>query len=307
MAISGSSCQQIADFLNKSGYIHKHQSTKGEKLWASTEVNRLLKNRLYIGEREIMGVKHKIEAIVSEDMFEMAGKCISQKRCNVSKTHFNPLKGLFICGHCGLPMTLIEKRGRMVYVCLNDHYKRKMPNRKIEECNNAQISYQSVIESVWSVTKDRIENGEYYGKSKLVVADYDRQIHGIEKQMGTLIQERKPIRREMDKRLKQIESLTDADIIEVLQQSYQTLKSKALAIESKIRDMQHERDRIAMKKSEIMNDISIDENMSVYEKAEFYNKTVREIRWIGEKYQRHGIIQIEYKNGDTGEISVTTK
>lgn len=307
MAITGQSCQQIADFLNHSGYIHKHQSSKGEKLWAATEVNRLLKNRLYVGEREVMGVCHKIEAIVSEDMYDAAVKCIAQKRCNVSKTHFNPLKGLFVCGHCGLPMTLIEKRGNMVYVCLNDHYQRKMPNREIPECNNAQISYNSVTEAVWNLTKDRIENGAYYGKSQLAVADYYKQIQSIEKHMSKMIQERRPIRREMEKRLKQIESLTDPDIIEVLQESYQSMKEKALSIEDKIRDMQKERDRIVMKKSEILNDITINDDMTVYEKAVFFNKVISQIRWIGEKYHRNGIIQIDYKNGDSGEIAVKTK
>ena len=306
MAITGQSCPTIAEFLNRSGYIHRNN--KGEKLWAASEVNRMLKNKLYIGERTIEGVTHYVEPIVSEEVFEQAAKCMSQNRCIVSKNEerFNPLKGLFFCGDCGLPMMMIKTRGELQYKCLYDTYKNR-PNKELKICHNARVYYDKIMSVVWNATIDRLNSSEYYGASRQTVKDYESQMFSIEKQMGKLIQQRKPLTVKMSKHLKQLQAVTDTDLIEIIQTSYQQIKADVDALNEQIRAMQKEHNKLNMKRSELAQSLDINPDMTIYEKAEFFNRVIERITYNGEKFKRHGVVEIFYKNGDHVEMEIENK
>lgn len=306
MAITGSSCPAIADFLNRSGYIHRNN--KGEKLWAASEVGRMLKNRLYIGERTIEGVTHQIEPIVSVEVFEQAAKCMSQRRCIISKNEerFNPLKGLLFCGDCGLPFTMIKQRGELVYKCLYDAYKVR-PNKSLKICHNARVYYNKLMDVVWNATVERLNSSEYYGASRQTIKDYEEQINSIERSLGKIIQERKPLASKMRTHLKKLESVTDPDLIEIIQNSYLQIKSNVDALNERIRAAQTEMIKIDRKKSELLYETTINVDMTIYEKAEFFNKVIQKITYQGEKFKRHGVVCIYFKNGDMVEINIDNK
>lgn len=309
MAISGKSCQTIADFLNRSGFIHKNN--KGEKFWAAAEVNRMLKNRLYIGERTVEGVTHQITPIISMEMFEQAAKCMTQKRCIVSKKEerFNPLKGLLFCGDCGLPFTLINQRGELVYKCLYDNYKHKNPNKTYQICHNSRVYYNKLFEVVYNATVERMKSDEYYGKTQLTITDYDKQLKALQEHIADLLEVRKPIKQEMNKRLKQLDSTTDPDFIELIEEKYKSLKTKAKNIEDKIREIQKEYDKITVQRGELKYELFWDrkQELSIYEKAEFFNKVIDKITWKSEKFKRNGTLKMLFKNGDTVEIEMINK
>lgn len=308
MAISGNSCQTIAEFLNRSGYIHKNN--KGEKLWQAAEVNRMLKNRLYIGERTIEGITHHITPIISTEMFEQTAKCMTKKRCIVSKKEerFNPFKGMLFCGDCGLPFTIINQRGNLVYKCLYDNYKYKNPNKTYQICHNSRIYYNKLLETVWNATVERLQSSEYYGKSQLTIADYDRQIKSIERQMAELIEERKPIKAEIRKRMKQLDAATDPDYIELLEEKYKFLKTQIKEIEDKIRVVEKESIKIRIKRGDLLQEMYWNNTeMSIYEKTEFFNKVIEKITWQSEKFKRNGTLTIYFKNGDKIEIEMINK
>lgn len=308
MAISGNSCQTIAEFLNRSGYIHKNN--KGEKLWQAAEVNRMLKNRLYIGERTIEGITHHITPIISTEMFEQTAKCMTKKRCIVSKKEerFNPFKGMLFCGDCGLPFTIINQRGNLVYKCLYDNYKYKNPNKTYQICHNSRIYYNKLLETVWNATVERLQSSEYYGKSQLTIADYDRQIKSIERQMAELIEERKPIKAEIRKRMKQLDAATDPDYIELLEEKYKFLKTQIKEIEDKIRVVEKESIKIRIKRGDLLQEMYWNNTeMSIYEKTEFFNKVIEKITWQSEKFKRNGTLIIYFKNGDKIEIEMINK
>lgn len=308
MAISGNSCQTIAEFLNRSGYIHKNN--KGEKLWQAAEVNRMLKNRLYIGERTIEGITHHITPIISTEMFEQTAKCMTKKRCIVSKKEerFNPFKGMLFCGDCGLPFTIINQRGNLVYKCLYDNYKYKNPNKTYQICHNSRIYYNKLLETVWNATVERLQSSEYYGKSQLTIADYDRQIKSIERQMAELIEERKPIKAEIRKRMKQLDAATDPDYIELLEEKYKFLKTQIKEIEDKIRVVEKESIKIRIKRGDLLQEMYWNNTeMSIYEKTVFFNKVIEKITWQSEKFKRNGTLIIYFKNGDKIEIEMINK
>ena len=47
--------------------------------------------------------------------------------------------------------------------------------------------------------------------------------------------------------------------------------------------------------------------MTIYEKAEFFNKVIDKITYIGEKFKRNGTLTIYYKNGDIIEMNIENK
>lgn len=307
MSVTGNSCQKIADYLNRSGFIHRNN--KGEKLWAATEINRLLKNRLYIGERVIEGVTHYIEPIISKEMFEQAAKCMTQNRCVVSKNEerFNPLKGLFFCGDCGLPMTLVKNRGELVYKCLYDNYRLKNPNKEYKRCHNSRMYYNKLMEIVWNATLERLESSEYYGASQLTLADYEQQNRILEKKLGELARQRRPISKEMEKRKKQLETTTEPDFFELLEEKYKSLKKDVDAINKQLFEVQNEIVKVKDLERELRSKTEVKKDMTIYEKAEFFNKVIERVTYFGEKFKRYGVVCIYYKNGDKIEIETVNK
>lgn len=306
MAITGNSCQTIADFLNHSGYTHNNN--KGVKLWAASEVNRMLKKRLYIGERTIEGVTHQITPIVSVEVFEQAAKCMSQNRCIIAKDveRFNPLKGLLFCGDCGLPMSMIEQRGELVYKCLYDNY-RLRPNRQYKICHNSRVYHNKIMSTIWNATIERMQSNEYYGASKQTAADYEKQMTALEKKLAKLIAERRPLTKDLNKRVKQLESVDDADLIELIQQSYQQIKSKIEQLNQQIREAQQEHNKLNMARAEIVAEYSHKADMTIYEKSEFFHKVLERVTYQGEKFKRHGVVILYFKNGDVVTIEITNK
>lgn len=308
MAISGSSCQTIADFLNRTGYVHRNN--KGIKLWHAAEVNRMLRRRLYIGERTVEGITHKVDPIISVEMFEQAIKCMSKNRCIISKetNRFNPFKGILFCGDCGLPMMMIKQRDEFVYKCLYDNYKDKNPNKKYKICHNSRVYYEKLLETVWSLTVERMKSDEYYGKSQLTIEDYDRQILSIQRQIAQLIDDRKPIKAEIKKRLKQLDNTTDPDIIELIEEKYKSLKQKLSVIDNNIKSIQTEHAKIVLKRGELAQEMFWNnDEMSIYEKSEFFHKVIEKITYVGEKFKRNGTVTIFFKNGDIIEQHISNK
>lgn len=226
-----------------------------------------------------------------------------------SESRFNPLKGLLFCGDCGLPMMLINQRGELVYKCLYDNYKHKNPNKTFQICHNSRIYYNKIFETVWNATVERMQSSEYYGKSQLTIADYDRQLKSLDRQIGQLIDERKPIKAEIRKRLKQLDSTTDPDFIELIEEKYKSLKSEMTELEDKIRTIEKERNKITLKRGELAQELFWNNGgeMTIYEKAEFFNRVIERITWKSEKFKRNGTLTIYYKNGDKIEIEMINK
>lgn len=216
MACSGKSCGKIADWLNANG--HKHNNNKGLKVWQATEVARMLRNRLYIGERVIEGVTHQVEPFVSVEVFELAGKCISQNRCIIAKEeHFNPLKGLFFCGDCGLPMSITQTSNGLTYRCLHSTYASRTSNRELKPCNNNLLYYEPLIEVIMELTIDRLKSSEYYGKSQITIRDYNKQLKLLEGELKKNSDKYNAVAADIQKVIQQLELITDPFLVGVLE------------------------------------------------------------------------------------------
>ena len=311
MACNGKSCQKIADYLNTTGNIHRNN--KGEKLWQATEVTRMLRNRLYIGERTIEGVTHKVTPIVSKEVFKLASECISKNRCIIAKeSRFNPLKGLFFCGDCGLPMSVtMNSAGKLVYRCLYATYHKKNPNRQYEKCNNNYVYYDALIESVWLISRILMAKDEYYTKSQLAITDCEKQLQEVEEKIKINRKERAEAKRGMNVIIKNLKNITDKDIADILQEKYRSLQTKNLEKEKELGQLNDMKNMIHKK----IEDLELEtfpewnqQEVDIYKKAEFFNRVLEKVEWFGEKFQRKGTLQITYKNGqDSTCLGVSNK
>lgn len=216
---------------------------------------------------------------------------------------------MLFCGDCGLPFTLINQRGELVYKCLYDNYKHKNPNKTYQICHNSRVYYNKLFEVVYNATVERMKSDEYYGKTQLTITDYDKQLKALQEHIADLLEVRKPIKQEMNKRLKQLDSTTDPDFIELIEEKYKSLKTKAKNIEDKIREIQKEYDKITVQRGELKYELFWDrkQELSIYEKAEFFNKVIDKITWKSEKFKRNGTLKMLFKNGDTVEIEMINK
>jgi len=105
-----------------------------------------------------------------------------------------------------------------------------------------------------------------------------------------------------------LESTTDPDFIELIEEKYNSLKQQMTEIEDKIRVIQKEHSKILLLRGELAQELFWNNGeMSVYEKAEFFNKVIEKITYNGEKFKRNGTLTIYFKNGDTITIQMENK
>ncbi len=193
----GMSPQKIADELNKREILApamylkiptfmKRESCNpnGKYLWYRTQIGKILKNEVYIGNvvgRKFQKVSHKIakvrttnpeEYIIVENMhkpiidiniWDKAQAKIRSKHITRTRKFDHPLKGLIFCKECGGIATLrtrVEQRKSGnewradYFICSN-----KNSNRG--NCNNKQIRADFIEEKVKKELKKEIEHIKY--------------------------------------------------------------------------------------------------------------------------------------------------
>lgn len=304
MAITGKRSQEIADYLNLNGFLHKD----GKK-WVNSEITRLLKRKIYNGEREICGIVHKIKKIIPDDVFEQANKCISQKRCVIAKEeHFNPLKGLFMCD-CGLPMSVhkLSWKDALTYKCLYNTYYKRHANRTYTKCENGYIYYDKVISYVYDNCKKFIVDSEYYGKSKITIDHHQRNIEIFNNTLNKKQVELSSIDREFKKLERNLLNTNlDEYVLEMLNEKAKKLRQRREELEAEIKKVIIE---IKQSEQEIKNlqDDTKTEGLNIHEKSELFNKIIDKVVWKCEKMKRKGIIHIYFKNGYEVEEEIPNK
>lgn len=169
LKIQGNGGSKIAEILTNDGIPTPTNFVGGDKLtyrtkntpkgsavtvdkkglkWNPGTINRIIKNRLYIGERIWNNEVFLAPQIIDHETFEKAQKTlITNKNNSENNTKHNYLlKGLIICGCCGTNYHGYTqgKRKIAVYKC----YSNRIVNQNIK-CNNKRVM-QNVIENlIW--------------------------------------------------------------------------------------------------------------------------------------------------------------
>jgi DNA invertase Pin-like site-specific DNA recombinase len=183
--------------LNKKVYTHHIPDTL---VWIQSSLNRILKNRLYIGERnltiykpdpsnvlpiakrqnrEILSeIKEKIKdfQIVDIDLFEEVQRRIVKNRTNkdLSKKHSTLLKGLITCGCCGGNYTGAGGNKEQKYVCFRSI--RDAKTRKIECKESLEVRRYKLDGLVWQLTKVCIVMDKNFTNSNIKIEQYNEEL-----------------------------------------------------------------------------------------------------------------------------------
>lgn len=140
----------ICNFLNTRGF----RTSRGN-LFNDSSINRLIKNRKYIGEYRYAGVviPGGMPAIISPDVFYLAQAEMARRRTRrkpKAPTGEYLLAGRLFCGHCKAPMQGVSGTGKSgnlwyYYYCANSRGKSRT-------CNKKQVSRDRLEKAIVDAT-----------------------------------------------------------------------------------------------------------------------------------------------------------
>lgn len=220
----------IAKQLNEKGILcpAEYKRTLGQKYynsnklettsyWTYSTINKILKNRLYVGDmvqhksncskfdysdRDIpedkwIIVKNTHDPIISRDIWEQTQDLLKKRGRTLDlKSHISLFAGYIVCGDCGRAMSKNERRSVVSYIC--GTYKRcssKLCTRHyipIEDLKNIVIEDVNSILSKIAVLKKMIEDKENLEKTKNH-PDKSHQMNQLQIQLSKLKEKRKSL------------------------------------------------------------------------------------------------------------------
>lgn len=194
---NGMSTTKIADELNRKGVLapaeylkipvymkKKSTNQNGKYIWLRTQIGKILKNEVYIGNvvgRKYQKISHKIakvrltkeeehvvvrnmhEAIIDLNTWNKAQEKIKSKVITRERKYDHPLKGLVFCKECGKIATLrcrteTRKSGNVwradYFICSNR-------NSYTGLCSCKQISSKIIEDAIKRFLKNEIERVAY--------------------------------------------------------------------------------------------------------------------------------------------------
>lgn len=133
MALSGTSCRQIAMTLNNenipSPSVYAHKKYTG--VWSGERISEILQNEIYLGNM-VQGRRIKVsykskkslrqkkedwivvngthEAVIDKRTFDAVQRILATRRRTRSRTYDFPLKGLVYCHECGHPLGVANRK-----------------------------------------------------------------------------------------------------------------------------------------------------------------------------------------------------
>lgn len=178
--LSGKSGIWIADELTRRGIptyndIHGIKRKYSQHRWHQTIIQRMLLNKVIIGEAYFSGIKIKAPSIVTKEEYE---KIMVQFKKNLESAkrntkHFYLLRGLLVCKRCGRNLWGKQRSRKRDsgHIYKNFYYYCPSTNSKKTTCGLKRIDLTTIEAYIWDLTKDLITNSE-----KLMNAIKDKNI-----------------------------------------------------------------------------------------------------------------------------------
>ena len=271
MALSGISCQKIADSLNRDHIstpamyagIHVGRVGPDTGLWQSERISEMLKNEVYTGNmvsrrREKINyktrkcsanppekwlvVKNTHEPIVTDETFQAVALILNSRKSIRDTTHQSLLKGLIYCYECGEPLTAINRRnaaGEDCYFFMCRTYHR---SPKAHLCTCHSIKEQTVTDAVLSRIQE--ECGKYLQPevllsiAKQAMAKANQQSR-TESEIQSLESKLNALSNTMDQvSTDKLDGLLD---LEDFQRIYDKLKAERIGLSQNLETLQNQR------------------------------------------------------------------
>lgn len=191
MAYNGSTCPQIADYLN---VIHALTPSEGHStkrkiqnpIWTRDNVRRTLRNPTYIGthiagkiekisfkskkyrrvpEEDCIVIPNHHEALVSEEVFNAVQLDLRTFKINSRKPSQNPFTGLMFCGRCGKAVLLRSRKGALPvkYVCAK-HNREGLIKDELREgwgCNPHAVYYADLNKMIMDYVSRFMDDNDF--------------------------------------------------------------------------------------------------------------------------------------------------
>ncbi|MEM9076278.1 MAG: recombinase family protein [Bacteroidota bacterium] len=115
--------------------------------WQASTVNRILHNRIYMGEKVWNGQTYPVPAIISKEQFDRVQELMEKRRYKGKSTeHKYLLQGLIKCGHCENRFTgrgTGNLKSSNLYRCISRRY-------KANDCESRDINQQWIEHLLWT-------------------------------------------------------------------------------------------------------------------------------------------------------------
>jgi DNA invertase Pin-like site-specific DNA recombinase len=170
---NGLGAVQICKHLNNKGVATRYNQVIGDNMqkirgggmkkgtdfgWAQGTITRILRNRLYRGERLHAGeLVSNIEPLVDPKLFDQVQVILTKRNNTPIRTMINDnhLKGIIKCGVCGLPYFMHKRKDNSdnAYKCIS--FKDKYVG-KISYCKSPPANIDKLLNSLFIVTNNII-------------------------------------------------------------------------------------------------------------------------------------------------------
>lgn len=267
MALSGSSCRQIATILNNervpspSVYAGLTAGRKGpyNGLWSSERISAMLQNETYIGNLvqgrfvsisykskisekrppdEWTVVKNTHEPIIDEETFHKIGELLRGRRRQKRRSYDYLLKGLIFCHECGYPLGVIncpraDKKDNLYFICRT--------YQRFSKSGTCTCHYNRIDEVTEAVVEKVKQVCGKYLTEPLLAAEAKKSLNKevmedpVEKEIRSLESKLRSITKSMDNEYNK--RLAAGVALEAFQQRYGKLKSQRDQIGQKLQKL----------------------------------------------------------------------
>ena len=246
----GGSIKQISELFTNNGVKPKRSKT-----WNFGTIQKMLMNRIYVGEHMWKGIQMKTPQIISHSQFDRVQKKLGSRYISNNKTHFYLLTPLITCGHCGSTFYGMNniKNGSKIYYCpTKQNNWRGNGNKKCSLKKNINIErtdelvWNSVLETVSSSVfmKERFKTDILKQKGKNVET-VTQQIRKLDKRIKRLKLDEHRILKGISNI--EVERLTEKILPETYQMTKDSLVDGLNGVRSSIQEVQ---DNISIKNEE---------------------------------------------------------
>jgi len=301
----GMSTMKIADYLNTlnipTSYSKDGRKVKKGKrkvrtagIWRPARVGSIIKNSTYKGlhcfgkrtkkDREI--IERKVDAIVSEDIWEKAQQVLRENQLKSTKNSKNNylLRGLIKCNICGLTYSGVSYKGKKSYYQCNGKNFYNGPKGK---CASKNVPQPWIEELVWNECVNFINNpGEIIKElastleqKQKIKRNFEEEKNIARKALEDKDGEKQEI---LDLYRRKIISVSDVEIqLQKISKEIAFLKSRITELENNIRSEDND-EKVILSAEELLNSLrlTIQGEISFEEKREIVKSLVEKIEVI---------------------------
>ena len=203
MALSGTSCRQIAIALNNEGIptpsVYAHAKYTGA--WSGERVSEMLQNELYLGNM-VQGRRIKVsykspkslrqkkedwiivngthEAIIDKPAFDAVQRLLATRRRTRSRTYDFPLKGLIFCHECGHPLGIINRKNAagedVLYFVCRTYQRFSEDHLCTSHCVKSEHITEVVTSAIYDVFNHASLTGELHSIALQAIHDHSAAV-----------------------------------------------------------------------------------------------------------------------------------